>query len=244
MINNYGSYMLSRKLYFNFNLEFYNSTRLSIFYSIIAMIVIMYLSICSVNAANVLMTMDRTPVNVSVKSWKELRDERIIKQDLDYSCGAASAATILSSFYGLNVTEKDLLDLMEEDGAASFQDLAEVVKKYEMEGLGLALGFEELKKLKVPAIAYMKYRDNDHFSVIRGISDNGTVLLGDPSWGNRKFTKHQFLSMWETRNDELLKGKILLILPGASDISTIKRDFFGLSEGPNLAIELLTTNRF
>lgn len=244
MINDYGSYMLLRKLYSNFNIEFSNNIWLPIFCKIIAMVIVAYFSMCSVNAANFSMTMDRISIDISVKSWKELRDERIIKQDLDYSCGAASTATILSSFYGLDVTEKDLLDLMEEDGAASFQDLAEVVKEYEMEGLGLALGFQELKKLKVPAIAYLKYRDNDHFSVIRGISNNGTVLLGDPSWGNRKFTKHQFLSMWETRDDELLKGKILLILPDGADISSIKRDFFGLSNEPNLAIELLTSNRF
>ena len=28
-------------------------------------------------------------VPVSIQSWKTLRDLRIIKQDLDYSCGAA-----------------------------------------------------------------------------------------------------------------------------------------------------------
>ncbi len=27
---------------------------------------------------------------VAVKSWKELRDQHIVKQNLDYSCGAAS----------------------------------------------------------------------------------------------------------------------------------------------------------
>ena len=201
------------------------------------------LAINSANAAEVMLTNNAYGTEVSVKSWKELRDEHIVKQDLDYSCGAASAATIMNGFYGLGVTEKELLDLMEHDGAASFQDLSEVVNEYNLKGLGLALGFEELKKLKVPAIAYMKYRDNDHFSVIRGVSGNGTVLLGDPSWGNRKFTKHQFLSMWETRDDDQFKGKILLILPDGMDTSSIKREFFGLSDEANLAVELLTTNR-
>ena len=40
---------------------------------------------------------------VPVKSWKTRRDARIVKQDLDYSCGAASLATLLNNFYGLDV---------------------------------------------------------------------------------------------------------------------------------------------
>ena len=204
-------------------------------------LILFFLSLAS--ASEVVLFSNSYTTEIQVKSWKELRDKHIVKQDLDYSCGAASTATILNSFYGLDVTEKEILDLMEEDGAASFQDLSDVVTNYGMKGVGLALGFDELKKLKIPAIAYMKYRDNDHFSVIRGISENGTVLLGDPSWGNRKFTKHQFLSMWETRDDDLFKGKILLFLPENEDTKNINRDFFGLSDTTNLAVELLTTGR-
>ncbi len=36
---------------------------------------------------------------ISVRTWKDFRDERIVKQDLDYSCGAASVATIMKGFY-------------------------------------------------------------------------------------------------------------------------------------------------
>ncbi len=49
--------------------------------------------------------------------------------------------------------------------------------------------------------------------------------------------------MWETRDDDQLKGKILLILPDGADTDLIQREFFGLSNESNLAIELLTTNR-
>jgi len=194
-------------------------------------------------AAEVMLTGNGYGTEVQVKSWKALRDEQIVKQDLDYSCGAASAATILNGFYGLHVTEQALLDLMEVDEAASFQDLAEVVREYKMKDLGLALNFEYLKKLKVPAIAYLKYRDNDHFSVIRGVSHDGLVLLGDPSWGNRRFTQYQFLSMWETREDEFRKGKILLIFPEDTNTTDINHDFFDSSNVANLAVELLTLGR-
>ncbi|MDO5102600.1 MAG: hypothetical protein Q4D91_06835 [Lautropia sp.] len=49
---------------------------------------------------------------VKVKSWKTLRDDGIVKQDLDYSCGAASAATLLNSFYGQKISEKQFLKAM------------------------------------------------------------------------------------------------------------------------------------
>ncbi|HEB57204.1 MAG TPA: peptidase C39 [Gammaproteobacteria bacterium] len=176
---------------------------------------------------------------IPVKTWKDLRDERIVKQDLDYSCGAASVATIMNGFYGMAVTEAELLSAMENDGTASFQDLADVVHAYGLKGVGVALNFEQLRQLKVPAIAYLKYRDDDHFSVVRGIDADGSVTLGDPSWGNRRFTKHQFLKMWETRSNENLKGKVLLILPDGIDITTVDRSFFGAAKPNRISKEIL-----
>ncbi len=176
---------------------------------------------------------------VAVKSWKQLRDAGVVKQDLDYSCGAASVATIMNGFYGFNVTEAALLETMAKDGAASFSDMAEVVRPYGLKGMGVALNFEQLRKLKTPAIAYLRYRDDDHFSVIRGIGADGSVQLADPSWGNRRFTQQQFLNMWETRGDEVLKGKILLLLPDGMDQGSINSAFFGAVEPNPLALERL-----
>lgn len=63
--------------------------------------------------------------HVSVKSWKTLRDAGIDKQDLDFSCGAASLATLLNNQYGQNVTEEALLKAMDKgDDRASFEDMA------------------------------------------------------------------------------------------------------------------------
>jgi len=183
---------------------------------------------------------------ISIKSWKEMRDFGIEKQDLDYSCGSASVATILRSFYGLDVYEKDILDEIEKignDGTASFSDLEKVVQVFDFKGIGLSVSFEKLKSIKIPAIVYLRYRGLDHFSVIRGVSKTGTVWLGDPSWGNRKFTEFQFKKVWETRDDEKLKGKILLIIPQDKSIATLDKDFFHPPQVNNTAIELLTLRR-
>ena len=151
--------------------------------------------------------------SIPVASWKTIRDSRIIKQDLDYSCGAASIATILSEHYGLAITEEQILQIMDKkDMRASFDDMANALKEMGFRGVGYAASFEQLTKLKIPVIVYTKHRKDDHFSVLRGIS-RSTVWLADPSLGNRTYSKYQFLKMWETRDSLDLKGKILAIIP-------------------------------
>lgn len=180
---------------------------------------------------------------VAIKTWKSIRDHGIEKQDEDYSCGSASLATILHSFYGLNIYEKDILDEVEkigDDGTASFSDLRKVAALYGFKGFGVSISFEKLKSMKIPAIVYLRYRENDHFSVLRGVSQNGTVWLGDPSWGNRNFTEYQFKKMWETRDNVLLKGKVLLIIPENITTASMDKTFFHPPKINTTSIELLT----
>ena len=181
-----------------------------------------------------------------VTTWKQLRDADLEKQDLDYSCGSAATATILRSFYGKEIYEKDVLDEVSrigDDGTASFSDLQKAVKKFGFKAVGISANFEKLKTIKVPAVVYLRYRNKDHFSVIRGINHQGAVWLGDPSWGNMKFSEQQFKAMWETREDKNLKGKILLIIPANKNLTSLNREFFHPPEINKTAIRLLT-NRY
>lgn len=155
-------------------------------------------------------------LQVPVKNWKTLRDAQVVKQDLDYSCGAASLATLLNYFYGQDLTEEALLKAMDKgDGRASFEDMAKALPKFGFRAQGFAASWEQLTRLKMPVIVYVKHRKNDHFSVLRGINQD-TVWLADPSLGNRTYSRQQFLAMWETRQDSEsadLSGKFLAILP-------------------------------
>ena len=142
-----------------------------------------------------------------------------------------------------SLTEKDILDAMEQVGVASFEDLANVVLQYGFNGGGIALSFKDLTQLKIPAIAYLKYRGEDHFSVIRGIRSDGVVHLGDPSWGNRQFTQHQFRKMWETREESDAKGKVLLIIPRELANAKIDETFFNTPRGWRLSLETINLSR-
>ena len=127
-----------------------------------------------------------------------------------------------------------------DDGTASFSDIEQAIKKFGFKAVGITLSFERLKSIQIPAIVYLRYRDKDHFSVIRGVNENGLVWLGDPSWGNRKFSESRFKSMWETRDDDTLKGKILLIISEDESLAQLHQDFFKSPEINTTAIQLLT----
>ena len=142
---------------------------------------VLLMAVTNINAEQALINTPVVSGSVPIKTWKTLRDERVVKQDLDYSCGAASLATIMQEFYGLKISEEDILMRMEDDGAASFQGLSDVAWEYEYSAKGLALDFDQLKTLKIPVIAYLKHKGDDHFSVIRGFGPDGMVWLGDPS---------------------------------------------------------------
>jgi uncharacterized protein len=176
----------------------------------------------------VLLSSQTAQIRIPIQSWKTLRDARVVKQDLDYSCSAASLATLLNEFYEQSLTEEVLLKAMDKgDLRASFEDMQRALPQFGFKAQGFAASYEQLMKLKAPVIVCMKHRRDDHFSVLRGIDEN-TVWLADPSLGNRTYSREQFLEMWQTRNDKNnaeLAGKFLAVLPLQSDIQTAK-DFF------------------
>ena len=162
-------------------------------------------------------TTTKSTANIAIKTWKEMRDAQVVKQDLDYSCGASSLSTILTYFYQQPITEQQILtDMNLTSMMASFQDLANVSQKYGFTAKGIATNYDTLKKLKIPAIVYLNHKRSDHFSVIKSINDTH-IVLADSSWGNRTLTRSQFEAMWHTRSNDNLKGSLLLILPTTTD---------------------------
>lgn len=118
-----------------------------------------------------------------------------------------------------------------------------MVRQYGLKGLGLALDFPQLSQLQVPVVAYLRHRDNDHFTVIKGVSDQ-RVALADPSWGNVALTLPQFMKMWDTRSDEQFRGKILALLPAENKDLVQAHDFFSFPVLNTLPKRLLTLRQF
>lgn len=166
--------------------------------------------------------------NVPVTSWTEIRDQGIIKQRFDYSCGAAAVATVLHHFYRFEVDEASIIDKIGLKDEFSFADLTRVMEEYALKTVAVALDFDHLQRMMLPGIVYLDFHGQGHFSVLRGISSS-SVWLGDPSWGNIHMSPARFRGMWETRADEQAPGKILIALPPSRDLSSVDASFFGLA---------------
>ncbi|MBI4739782.1 C39 family peptidase, partial [Candidatus Woesearchaeota archaeon] len=157
-------------------------------------------------------------VFVPVKSFKTLRDENLVKQAYDYSCGAAALATLLTYGLGDNVTEQEVLseamtslssddfDLRKKDGL-SLLDLQRVsmVRGHKAQGFRLAPEF--LSQLKKPVMVFIQPRGYEHFAVLKGVRED-SVYLADPSLGNVRMPMYRFLEMWL---DESGKGVIFVV---------------------------------
>lgn len=146
-------------------------------------------------------------LETSVKSFAEMRFDRIVRQTFDLSCGAAALATIMTHYWGQDVSEADvisgILEGIDDEQAAKIQgagfSLLELKQFAEANGFvsgGFKLtGVEQLATLKVPAISLVNNRGYAHFVVIKGIDDKN-VFIADPAFGNRRRTLEAFAEEW------------------------------------------------
>lgn len=148
----------------------------------------------------------------SVRSWKVLRDEGVVKQRFDYSCGAAALATLLRHYYGEPVDEAAVLKQIAAKGPATFSSLSAAASHFGYDARGYALSLEALRQLGLPAIVFLHAGNDNHFSVLRSI-DARAVALADPSLGNRVYAIPDFMRLWTTRLSRDYPGRALVVLP-------------------------------
>ncbi len=143
-----------------------------------------------------------------VWSYKELRKRQVVMQKLDYSCGAASLATICRYYWGDNITEETFLRLIPKLKltAAQIKDriengltLTDLRDMANLAGYQSSMGkvkFSELAEAKVPVIVGITVRKHDHFAVFRG-TDGYYVYLADPIRGNIRVVADTFVREWQ-----------------------------------------------
>jgi len=189
-----------------------------------------------------------------IKSWIELKNENLTRQEYDYSCGSASLSTILKYYYDLDVGEKEILDtvlkskgydiskkdkLEDGDTSLSFLDLADYVNTKGLKAIGLALDLESLSKLKAPVILFVKIRKSEHFTIYKNM-DKNYVYLADPSFGNIKVKVSKFKEMFYQRDDLQYPGKLLAIVPITNkQKNNIKHQFMNIKKSSNFIYEII-----
>lgn len=220
------------------------------------LVVLVLMAICL--NARIHIVRDNLFLERPIKSWIEFKNDSLVRQEYDYSCGSASIATILKYYYNDDkVTERDVINeilkskgyditqnevLKEGDGIISFLDLSKYAKTKGFRAVGLAVNFEDLSKLKIPAIIFVSVRGVDHFTVYKTM-DKEYVYLSDPSFGNIKIRIARFKEMFFQRKDAQYPGKILAILSENKELD-VNHDFMNVAEHKNLIYESIEEKIF
>ncbi|EAH6342838.1 peptidase C39 [Campylobacter jejuni] len=158
-----------------------------------------------------------------VKSYQEIKNERVIRQTYEQSCGASSLATLLNILDDRKFDELKLLKTMSGQNLytdmVSFADLNDAVKKLGYESNSYQINRENLDKLvNIPML--VKIEDDPrfpHFVVIINHKGNYLQIL-DPSHGEYISSKSQFFSIWDRYN----KGGYVLIVAPKKDLKSFK----------------------
>lgn len=151
-----------------------------------------------------------------ITTWKTMRDEGVVRQRMDYSCGAASIATLLTGQFNTQITEREVLNFLPTvNRPYSLIDMARVLNDMGYDSIALRLKGDDLRHLQTPAILFMQPRrvrtTVGHFVVLRRIG-RASVTLADPSLGNRTYSFEEFLSKWGTQNSSgQIEGVALLV---------------------------------
>jgi predicted double-glycine peptidase len=144
----------------------------------------------------------------AVKSLLEMRQENVVIQEWDLSCGAAALTTLLNYQHGEQLTEKEVaIALMRREEyisnpqmvrlreGFSLLDLKRHVDSLGYEGKGFGkLQLEDLA-VKAPVIVPINTRGYNHFVIFRGTRGD-RVLLADSAWGSRTMRIDDFMNSW------------------------------------------------
>jgi len=145
-------------------------------------------------------------VNVPVTSLKDIKFQRTLRQQYDYSCGAAALATLLSHHYHTPTPEQDVFQQMYASGdktkihkeGFSLLDMQRFLATRGFRADGFKLPLDKLIAEKLPAIVLITDRGFNHFVVIKG-AEEGRILIGDPSTGNRVVSMERFQEIWRNK---------------------------------------------
>jgi len=166
-------------------------------------------------------------IRAPVTSWQSLKEENVVMQQLDFSCGASALASLIRYYFGDPVTEDDIVrdildalpeeevDKRQEDGL-SLLDLKQCAQRLGYQAVGARMPFSKLASLPGPVLVHMVREEYRHFSILRGVQ-GATVQLADPSRGNIRLASARFQKEWT--GVALVLGKPGFGLPDETPLS-------------------------
>lgn len=141
-----------------------------------------------------------------VRSLQEIRQDGVVIQKWDASCGAAALATVLTYTLQDPVSERDVATGMLRSteplkvkyrGGFSLLDMKHFVERRGLKGNGFrGMTVDQLRALQTPIVPIVQ-NGYPHFVVVRGLNAKGRVDIADPGFGNRTMSVADFEAVWQ-----------------------------------------------
>lgn len=148
----------------------------------------------------------------AVTSFAKLKAQNTVLQNYEESCGAAALATLMGLF-GVQKSEKEVLERVSKTDMLSFSELSDAAKVFGFRAQGYKIDKSSFEKLTLPIIAKIeREKDYPHFVVALN-HDGDFVSVLDPNFGRYILSKNEFYDLWQ--------GYILIALPQSGMANTI-----------------------
>jgi hypothetical protein len=168
----------------------------------------------SVETTDVLLPVAGERVTRTVQNFKAIRQQGVVLQKLDFSCGAAALSTVFTSFFQRPVQEEEIIAHILVSGQTPKEGLQKYFRRRGFTLLDLkraaeAMGYqgagyrgmtledllETLAEERVPVLVPIVPMGYYHYVVVRGFQ-GGRVLLADPAVGRTTMKVAQFKEVW------------------------------------------------
>ena len=143
------------------------------------------------------------PLNKPIKSMLELRYRSVMRQQQDFSCGAAAVGTLLRYAYGVDIDERRIIAEMMKasdpqrvaEQGFSMLDMRNYVQTRGFRGRGYRVDMTAMRGLAIPVIVLLNLNGYQHFVVVKRVAQ-GRVFIADPALGNRIMQEWEFAPAW------------------------------------------------
>jgi uncharacterized protein len=177
-------------------------------------------------------------VNIPVTSVHGEQYLGIVRQHTDYSCGAASVATILKYAYDVQDATEDsvIAGMLQVSNPAvvrqrgfSLLDVKNYIDALGLLGAGFQISYQQLLTIKVPTIILINEDGYLHFVVFRKATPS-YVFVADPIRGNQRFDAQSFAGLWN--------GIIFVIAPGSSGLTYDRTNVLERVQAPPTMVQM------
>jgi uncharacterized protein len=176
------------------------------------------------------------------QSWQQRRYANVVRQVLEFSCGSASLATLLTFFLARPTTEFEVITLLrqrypeeaawreKQERGFSFEDISFAAVQLGFQAQAARIEVAQLPQLAGPVIVHLNKGAWEHFSVLRA-SREGFHYIADPIQGQVTMLDHEFrreftgavLAVWRRGADLATGSPLQAVRDGVSVERSLSR---------------------